>query len=137
MKTKEEVIATLKVFDAKVLHTGSRAICDIVPDTSDDDYVVLLPSCSIRRMFISLFLKSEDFEYQSSDEQSSGDSQSILFKRREDNVNLIIVHDPDHFERWDLATRTAKNMGLCASRQDRVDYFHKSLYPIDEEEIPF
>jgi hypothetical protein len=122
----------LELYQAKVVHTGSRAICENVLDTSDDDYVVLMPPCPIRSLIIYFILDQEGFVEQNFNdlEQVSGDSRTQPFKRACDNVNLILIQpkEIELFEKWVEATRTAKELGLCTSRQDRVDHFHKIIY---------
>jgi hypothetical protein len=135
MMSKDEVLNCLRAFDARVAHTGSRAICDSVPDTSDDDYVFLMPTCPVKRMGIAMLLIDQGFTApeQDGDHKASGGPMTIPYKRKEDNLNLIMVpHDlPDHFMRWMIATTEARNnkVGMCSDRKKRVDFFHSILYP--------
>lgn len=128
---KPLVIEKLEEMGVKTYHTGSRAIMDHPPETSDDDWIVLNDPCVMDVL--------DEYGYTpKSGNGTSGGSGSQPWYSSDGMVNVILCFSTENFRKWMTATDEAKRLKLT-DRADRITLF--KLYRVDDdpnhEEIPF
>lgn len=127
--TKPPVIEALEALGVKVYHTGSRAIMESPPETSDDDWVVL------NDPGVMDILDEHGFKPKGGD-NSSGGPNTVPWYNVDRTINVILCFEPETFRRWVKATDEAKRLKLN-DRADRVALFKRYRVDGDNEEIPF
>lgn len=99
----------------KTIKTGSRLFKDYKPD-SDYDFVVLIECFDddlVKRLHTAEFLACSKHLY--------ADDNHFIFRRLEDNINLILTNSAHKFDLWGKCTNAAIALGL--KKAERVVLF--------------
>lgn len=112
-------------FGVMPLLTGSRFICDSVPDESDWDYVLQVPNLNSEVAGLIGYLAERDFVIESGEHYQVG--ASTFISMRKDNINFLISKDKEWCKKHRIATRLCKKLKLNG-KADRVAVFQALLY---------
>lgn len=111
--------------------TGSYTICNPPVTDTDRDYVVLerLFDHQIKKLISLGFAEELGSNYEHLDK-----SLSNFRSFRKDSVNVLVTSKKDFFNRFDLATRVAKDLNLT-EKKDRITLFKAILYGEHNDEV--
>ena len=116
----------------RVLHTGSRVICDPPVMNTDDDYLLLIHP--VRQWEIRGDLANDGYFGGGSlvaeglrplsikPDYSERWNGSTYRSYKKGNINIILTCDPDYFENFRCSTLLAKKLNL-RNKADRVALF--------------
>ena len=98
--------------------TGSNYICNPPVTDTDVDYLILAK----HKKALAYTLMENKFTINPIDYYEQG--KEVLFESwRRGNINLLVMTDIDHFNKWVEATILAKKLNLLDKKQ-RVDLFN-------------
>lgn len=122
---KLPVIEALEAIGVKVYHTGSRAICEHPPETSDDDWIVL------NDPGVFEILDEHNFRPMEGGGETSGGANTVPWYNKDHTVNIIVCYSAETFRKWRDATDEAKRLKLT-NRADRIALFKQ--YRVDKDD---
>lgn len=117
-------ISFLYKYEAIILPTGSRIICDPPPTDTDQDYVVYIAESNASGLPGDL--TERGFELDNPNEHYRPE-KGMFNSWRKDDINLIITFNLQFFENFKEATRIAKYMNI-RDKETRIALFQAILY---------
>lgn len=110
--------STFYLISSMWFRTGSRVICDPVPEGSDDDYMLFGNRAYIHDNLLKIGFKMTSEDY--------GDG-SWFNAYRMDEYNVLVTDSLVFFERFEAATALAKARNIL-DKEQRVAMFQRILY---------
>jgi hypothetical protein len=121
------------IFADKVLHTGSRVICNPIPLNTDDDYLLLIATGNqetIQQLLtIDGYIKGGSLGAQwrkpleENPDYSMRRLDGTTFRSwKKGEINIILTCDKNYFENFYCATLIAKRLNLLR-KEERVELF--------------
>ena len=116
----------------KFIVTGTHAYGELSLN-SDLDIVMLRGYAEL----LIGFLKDHNIEvYRTEAQEEYKEHGGFYFDLDRMQINIIIAKDKIDLDRWKYSTKKMREMPPIKNRQKRIDTFN-SLYPEDEDDIPF
>lgn len=121
------VVEALKDFWIDAAPTGSRVICNPPVTDTDEDWVLLVEKWRMQKFEKALETYDDEAVFESEDYGGLKHFESIRLNLPTGELNLIVTHDREFFDKFVAATSVAKRLNLL-KRDDRVALFSAVLY---------
>ena len=127
MEPLDDVIATLRRdASCNVEMCGSKVTCDPPPEGTDTDYRVEVPDNDKTVNLVVNLLHTAGFEWESNEHYQLAARDGFMSWRRDD-VNFIVIANPELNRRHRLATELCRKLNLM-KKADRIMVFQAILY---------
>lgn len=113
-----------------IYQTGSSVICNPPVLDTDIDFIIY----SEERDELEEFLTKEGYSVSCTDKEEYQLGAEGFECYRKGNINLIVTNDNEIYDRWVLATKTAKKLNLL-KKKDRITLFQAILYGVSSPMI--
>lgn len=110
----------------KILATGSRAICNPVPEGSDEDTLLLIEG-ELDSRDTEVTMQALGFTYEGNRHYASNGELKPFQSWRRRQANWVLTNSPKYFELFEVATTLAKRLNLL-DKNDRIAVFAALLY---------